>query len=261
VEIIIKMNKYIKIPFGFVTILLLSVLLLNHQESEAQTGNTRLIELCNSFNALNTKIRDNKINKPQAKDRIRKLAAEIKGEYYSSGGNNYTVKEWVFPLKGYGYKAIGGVNGNGYQKGGYNFFDGNRHSGHPSLDIFIRDKKQASLDDATKQPVRVLSVSGGVVVAVEKDWETTSALRGGKYIWILDPTSDALIYYAHNSRIMVEVGDMIKPGDVIAEVGRTGLNAYKKRSPTHLHLTYLQFINGSPAPKNIYQELLTSKLL
>jgi len=78
---------------------------------------------------------------------------------------------------------------------------------------------------------------------------------------IFDPASNALIYYAHNSKVLVEAGDIVKPGDVIAEVGRTGLNAYRKRSPTHLHITYLQFVNNLPVPKNIYSELLASKLL
>jgi hypothetical protein len=69
--------------------------------------------------------------------------------------------------------------------------------------------------------VSVLSVTGGAVVAVEKDWDQSSLLRGGKYIWTYDPTSKALIYYAHNSILHFEVGDLIKPGDVISYVDRT----------------------------------------
>jgi peptidoglycan LD-endopeptidase LytH len=251
------------IAYKYITIFLLLILPLMILEQVEASNNTniKLVELCNDFNALNTNIRDNKISKSQAKEQVKKLIEQIKNEYAASGGHNYTTQDWVFPLKGYGYKAIGGVNGNGYQKGGYDFFDGNKHTGHPSQDIFIRDRKQASIDDVNKKPVGVLSVSGGVVVAVEKTWETTSRLRGGKYIWIFDPSSNALVYYAHNSKIYVDVGDFVKPGDLIAEVGRTGLNAYKKRSPTHLHLTYLQLVNGLPAPKNIYKELLNSKLL
>jgi hypothetical protein len=49
-------------------------------------------------------------------------------------------------------------------------------------------KKQKSIDDRTKKPVSVLSITGGVVVAVGKDWNQSSMLRGGKYIWIYDPT-------------------------------------------------------------------------
>jgi hypothetical protein len=254
------MNKH-KISWYLVTLLFLPTMLIGYRPAEAGGANDKLVSLCNDFNVLNTSIRDSKINRAQAKEQFRKLTELIIGEYYASGARSYTVKEWVFPLKGYGYKAIGGVKGNGYQKGGYNYFDGNKHTGHPSQDIFIRDIQQVSLDDSTKKPVSVLSVTGGVVVAAENSWETTSRLRGGKYIWVLDPASNALVYYAHNNKIFVEVGDIIKPGDVIAEVGRTGLNAYKKRSPTHLHLTYLQLTDGLPRPKNIYKELLASKLM
>jgi len=99
--------------------------------------------------------------------------------------------------------------------------------------------------------VNVLSMTGGVVVALEGEWQSTSSLRGGRYIWIYDPDEDGLVYYAHNATIKVAVGDVVKPGDGIATVGRSGLNAFKKRSPTHLHLTYLQIRDGYPRPVRI----------
>jgi murein DD-endopeptidase MepM/ murein hydrolase activator NlpD len=103
-------------------------------------------------------------------------------------------------------------------------------------------------------PVEVLSNSGGIVVGVEKSWEDKSDLRGGKYIWIYAPSSKILFYYAHNSEVKVNTGD------VIAFVGRTGLNAFNKLSPTHLHLMCLKLDNtGFPALYNIYKELLKMK--
>jgi len=225
---------------------------------EASNTPTKLFNLCDQFNTLNTAIRDRTIQKSEAKDQFRTLIAAIRNEYYTSGAKDYPVTEWVFPLKGYGYKAIGV---NGYHKAAYDYFDGNKHKGHPSLDIFIHDKKQNSLDDLTNKPVSVLSLTGGVVVAVENSWETSSSLRGGEYIWIYDPIANSLIYYAHNSKVLVQIGDLVKPGDTIAEVGRTGLNAHKRRSPSHLHLTYLSIVNELPVPKNIYKGLLRSKLL
>jgi len=249
-----KINPWMSLVFS---IFLLFVFVLN---CDAQKASTKMVELCNAFNELNTNIRDNEIKKHQAKDHVRALIKQIRHEYYASGGQDYTTRDWVFPLKGYGYKAIGGVNGNGYKSAGYDYFDGNRHRGHPSQDIFIHDKKQQDIDDGSKQPVSVLSITGGVVVAVEKDWNQSSVLRGGKYIWIYDPTSNALVYYAHNSIVHVELGDFIEPGDIIAYVGRTGLNASKRRSPTHLHITYLSILEGLPFPRNIYKELLQSRL-
>jgi len=242
--------------------ILVIVLLLSLATGGVASGkDATLVDLCKEFNALNSRIRDRNIKKTEAKEEFIKLVEAIRKEYYLSGAENYSVSEWVFPLKGYGYKAIGGVKGNGYQKGGYDYFDGNKHTGHPSQDIFISDPKQVSLDNLTNKPVSVLSLAGGVVVAVETSWESSSSLRGGKYIWIYDTTANALVYYAHNSKLYVAVGDKVKPGDIISEVGRTGLNAYKKRSPSHLHLTYLSLVGGVPIPRNIFKELINSKLM
>jgi murein DD-endopeptidase MepM/ murein hydrolase activator NlpD len=250
-----KINTLMTVAFS---VFLLLAFTLN---GETQTASARMVDLCKEFNELNTRIRDGKISKPQAKEQFRALIEQIQNEYYAAGGKDYTTADWVFPLKGYGYKSIGGINGNGYKEAGYDYFDGNRHRGHPSQDIFIHDKKQQSIDDRTKKPVSVLSITGGVIVAAEKDWDPSSALRGGEYIWIYDPTSHALIYYAHNSVVHVEVGDFIKPGDVIAYVGRTGLNASKRRSPTHLHVTYLSISESLPIPRNIYKELIKSRIM
>jgi hypothetical protein len=94
------------------------------------------------------------------------------------------------------------------------------------------------------------------VIASESEWDTDSDLRGGKYIYVYDYVSDGIFYYAHNSEIFVKPGDILNAGDIIAHVGRTGLNAYKKRSPTHLHIMYLVTEDGYPKPKNIYGDLL-----
>jgi len=260
-----KLNKNTAHVFGKdsfalrLLLILVGVLLLSLAAGgEAAESPAKLVDLCKEFNVLNSSIRDSKIKKTEAKVQFKRLVEAIRKEYYLSGAEDYTVSDWVFPLKGYGHKAIGGVEGNGYQPGGYDYFDGNRHTGHPAQDIFSNDKKHVSLDNETNEPVSVLSLTGGVIVAVENSWEPSSSLRGGKYIWIYDPTANALIYYAHNSKLYVAVGETVKPGSIISEVGRTGFNAYKNRSPTHLHLTCLSIDNGLPKPRNIYKELLNS---
>ena len=184
-----------------------------------------------------------------------RLLAEVRQEYFKAGGVVQPETDWVFPLAGYDVRAIEGGRSHGYIARGYDFFDGNRHGGHPAFDIFIRDRDQNERDDLTGDYVAVLSLTGGVVVALEPDWEAGSLLRGGKYLWVYDPASDALVYYAHNRQLFVGLGDLVRPGDLVAEVGRTGLNAYRKRSPTHLHLSYLKIDDGTPLPKNIYQRL------
>jgi|WetSurMetagenome_2_1015567.scaffolds.fasta_scaffold184142_1 peptidoglycan LD-endopeptidase LytH len=217
--------------------------------------------VCVEFNGVNTKVRDGEISKEDARQKILELIPKINTYFINNGGKEYTSDDWVFPLKGYGSNAIGGKNGSGYNAKGYDYYDGNKHGGHPAQDIFIHDRDLNCLDDNTDDPVDVLSMSSGVVVALEKSWNESSDLRGGKYIWIYDTYSDGLFYYAHNRNVVVNVGDIVKPGDKIAEVGRSGLNAYKKRSPTHLHITYLEINNGKLNPVNLYDDLLNVKIV
>jgi peptidoglycan LD-endopeptidase LytH len=210
---------------------------------------------CLSFNDLDKKVRDGRISRSAAMAELPVLLSGAKAWYYQTTGRNFSETEWVFPVEGYTAKAIG-AKGRGYKPKGYDYFDGNRHKAHPSQDIFIRDKNQDQMDDITRKPVRVLSMTGGIVVATEPDWEPGSKLRGGKYIWIYSPADNALVYYAHNRELLVNPGDIVKPGDAIATMGRTGLSAYKPRSPTHLHITYLKLKDGYPIPVDIYGNLL-----
>jgi len=167
-------------------------------------------------------------------------------------------KPWIFPLAGYDFHAIGGNAGEGYQEKGYSFLDGNKHKAHPADDIFILDRNQDNLDDRNLKPVQVRSILDGVVIAENDEWETVSKLRGGKYIVLYHPEARIFSYYAHNQKIFLKPGDWVKAGQEIAEVGRTGLNAYKKRSPTHLHFSSFRIVEGSLRPFNPYGELKNS---
>jgi len=211
-----------------------------------------------AFDELDKKVRDGRIGRPAARAELARLLPALKEHYYEAGGRDFRPTEWVFPVEGYTAKAIGG-KGRGYKAKGYDYFDGNRHKAHPSHDIFIRDRNRDQMDDASGRPVSVLSMTGGVVVAIEPSWQQGSSLRGGKYIWIYNPTDNALIYYAHNRELLVGPGDIVKPGDPIAVIGRTGLNAAKRRSPTHLHITYLGVKDGYPLPVDIYRNLAGSR--
>lgn len=216
---------------------------------------------CVRYNALNNLIRDGKISKEPARGALKLLLVEVRQEFDRAGGKLYPKAGWIFPLAGYDSRAITGGRNKGYIASGYDFFTGNRHGGHPAFDIFIRDRNQDSLDDRTNRPVTVLSLTGGIVVALEHEWEQGSALRGGKYLWIYDPANDLLVYYAHNSELLVGLGDIVKPGDAIARVGRSGFNAHKRRSPTHLHLSVLRVQDGWPLPLNVYQDLTHAKTI
>ena len=219
-----------------------------------------MTSLCTRFNALNTRIRDNRIDSRSARIELKRILLEVRDEYYRGGGREYSRSAWVFPLAGYDARVIGGGLRHGYSARGYDYFSGNRHGGHPSYDIFIRDRNQDSLDDGSGRPVKVLSMTGGVIVALEQEWQPGSRLRGGKYLWVYDPANDLLVYYAHNSELSVGLGDIVRPGDVLAVVGRSGYNAAKRRSPTHLHLTVLRVQDGRVLPVEVYRELRNARL-
>lgn len=203
---------------------------------------------CLAFDRLDKQIRDGRLPKAEARRLFAARIADL--DTYLARGNApaRSSGRWVFPLRGYSIAMAGADAAKGYVAAGYDYFDGNRHGGHPSFDLFIVDRNRDSLDDRGGQPVTVVSMTGGIVVAAEPAWDEHSALRGGKYLWIYDPVDHLLLYYAHNRDLLVKVGERIEAGTPIATVGRSGFNAAKQRSPTHLHLTVLRVGNGRPEP-------------
>src|SRR4030042_13224 len=164
-----------QIPFVLIFVLFYPFTSIQSQNDPAQ-----------QWHLLFLKIRDSQISKEEALTRLRALEPLLKDRYLKSW-NRKSEDRLGFPLKGYGPSAIGGKGGSGYQPEGYDFFDGNRHKGHPAHDIFIRDKNQDGLDDVTGGPIEVISVSPGMVVSVNLNWEPSSPIRGGNYIWLSKP--------------------------------------------------------------------------
>jgi murein DD-endopeptidase MepM/ murein hydrolase activator NlpD len=204
---------------------------------------------------LYIKIRDRIITREEALNKLRGLEALLK-DFYLKNWDRKLDDRLCFPLKGYSFHFIGGKGGSGYQAQGYDFFDGNDHRGHPGHDIFIRDKNQDGLNDVTGKPVEVISASSGIVASVNLNWKPSSPLRGGNYIWIYEPIKSRYYYYAHLDQIFVRVGQIVSKGDSLGTVGRTGVNAYPKRSPTHLHFVLHQSVDGYPKPVNPYIDLV-----
>ncbi len=205
-----------------------------------------------NWNSLEKSVRDSTIDRKTARQRIIELNRQLVSVYGGKAGHS----RLRFPVKGYGPKSIGGSRGNGYVAAGYNFYDGNRHGGHPAHDLFIRDPGRSGLDAGTGKPAEIVAFADGVVIAVNTSWEHPSDIRGGKYIWIFNPETDRYYYYAHLAEVRVSPGDTVKAGDTIALLGRTGKNAYPRRSPTHLHFMCLSFDGGRMKPFNTYRELL-----
>ncbi len=216
--------------------------------------------IADRLNDLIRRIRDGQITRETARSRVQHLLTEASDYYYKAGGADTPKSEWYFPLAGSDLRAIPRGHRHGYYARGYDFYEGNLHKGHPSLDIFIPDRNQKCRDDRTGKPVQVLSITSGIVVAAEDNWETGDRLRGGRYLWVYDPGNDILVYYAHNESILVKAGDLVRPGDSIATVGRSGYNAAKRRSPTHLHLTVLKVNRGRMTPIDVYSDIIKTKV-
>lgn len=212
------------------------------------------------FDMLSLEIRELKYEKQQAFQMLQEVLFDLRNYYKEKGGKIYSKSDWIFPVRGYGNNDIGG-GGTGFVDVGYDYFKGKLNGGHPAHDIFAADYDNDCLDDYTKKPIEILSVSGGVVVSMRNDWVPGDTLKGGNYIYIYDPNFDAFFYYAHNKEVLVKMGDIIQPGDVIAHMGRTGKNAWPKRSPTHLHLMVLKVENGYPKAYNPIKELKEMKKL
>jgi len=211
-------------------------------------------EPASRWDLLYTKVRDGLAAREEARKELGELEILLKEGYDLAEKKG--EERFYFPLRGYTPHSIGGKRGEGYKPGRFDFFDGNRHKGHPGHDIFIQDKDQDGLDDITGKPVEVLAASSGIVVSVHSDWQPGSPVRGGNYIWIFDPGKGRYYYYAHLNRILVRVGDWVRAGETLGTVGRTGLNAYPKRSPTHLHFSVFQSVNGYPKPIDPYPDLI-----
>ncbi len=208
------------------------------------------------WDKIEKQIRDGLIDKTNAKKQIIALHYRLAKTYAGIEKD----EELFFPVKGHGPDSNGGVRGSGFKPKEYDFYDGNRHGGHPAHDIFVKDENQDTLDDETGNPVEIVAYASGIVVAVNTTWEYPSDIRSGRYIWIFTPALDQYCYYVHLGSVLVKPGDIVKAGQTIGIIGRTGKNAYPKRSPTHLHFSCLIFDKGNMKPYNTYKNLFTSQV-
>lgn len=205
-------------------------------------------------------MRNGLINREQTIDSLDRFCNTMNAYITENKIKTFTDMEWVFPLRGYTSGAIGGFNGSGFDPYGFSFYDMNS-PGHPAQDIFIYDTDQNCLDDITNNPVEILSVSSGIVVETRTGWTPDIDTRGGNIVYVYDNFSNGFFYYAHMKDVLVSVGELVEPGSILGTMGRTGKNAFPKRSPTHLHIMYVRSYNGNLLPENIYGVLVDCRYL
>jgi peptidoglycan LD-endopeptidase LytH len=212
------------------------------------------LSVSEKWNNLDKKIASKSISKDAALNLIEKYVNESSSEYFRRGGRNIKFSDWVFPLKNFSNISYH-KNGNDYNEKDYDYFDGNESWNHPANDICIADTNNDCLDDVTGYPVDVISMSGGIVIATDSTWEPGSILRAGKYIRIFDVTNINLFYYSHLKSVNKKPGDIIKPGDKIGEVGRTGRTMILSDGQTHLHIALLHISDSYPEPEPLINDL------
>jgi peptidoglycan LD-endopeptidase LytH len=225
--------------------LLIFLFFLHNRYLWSQSEPKVINEAVANFHFLYQNIRDGEIAENVARDSVAKILPLLKQYYIDNAGVEEDETKWTFPVEGYGMNMIGGKRGSDYIPNNYNFYNSHFITCHAAHDIFIVDKNQDKIDDLTNLPVNILSFTSGIVVGVEYFWESSSPKKGGNYIYIYEPFSQKIYYYAHNDLVFAQLGDIVKAGDVIATMGRTGFNAYKERSPTHLHFAILVFDNNA----------------
>lgn len=219
--------------------------------SKVETPAEQMLNYCYQFQKLQVDIREQHLSPDSAAKVFQVIMKDLRQLAQNPDSCNKTPSKFVYPLRGYNPRYSIGGGGKGFRAKGFDLFDMNARGSHPAHDLFIRDGDQDNLDDVMCNPVDLLSFSKGIVLAVEKDWQPDSELRGGNFIWVYDPCLNGLFYYAHNNRVVVEPGQWVQAGQKLGEVGRTGYNAYKERSPTHVHMMFLRLTpEFLPEPAN-----------
>jgi hypothetical protein len=142
---------------------------------------------------------------------------------------------WIFPVGGIRIRqSIGGVNGSGYQAARRLPCYATRYPGHPAHDLFVHDSDHDSRD-RNGNPFPARAVEEGWVLVAHQGWTPEDPGKGGNYVLLYLPARHLVAYYAHLDEVLVRAGQRVAAGELVGTVGRTGLNAYKRRSPTHLH--------------------------
>jgi peptidoglycan LD-endopeptidase LytH len=210
------------------------------------------------WNDLDRQIVLRQVNKDSAIAMMREFSIAATEYFRNNSGYEVLRKDWVFPLKNF-TQVSHRDDGDDYIDDGYDYFQGSDTKGHPAHDIMILDNNKDLLDDNTGKPVDVVSMSSGVVIATDTTWKEGSYLRGGKYVKIFDVTNKKIFYYSHLNIVTVKPGEIIKAGDKIGEVGRTGRNTILPEGKTHLHIALLRLDRGYPKPEPIIEDIFRAK--
>jgi murein DD-endopeptidase MepM/ murein hydrolase activator NlpD len=119
----------------------------------------------------------------------------------------------------------------------YSALAGGRRSHRYAIDLF-------AAEGAT-----VRSVCRGVVVLADRDWSqdnlfSTTSRKGGNAVIVFDPGHERFYRYCHMSTVQVFAGEIVAAGQILGNVGHTGLNASQPGHGRHLHLEVNEYVDG-----------------
>ena len=105
----------------------------------------------------------------------------------------------------------------------------------------LDENHQDAIDLFTGEGLPVRSVTSGIVVLAENNWDSindlsTSSSYGGNVVIIFNPEEGNFYRYAHLQKSMVEPGKALQGGKIIGVVGSTGTNASLPGHGEHVHL-------------------------
>jgi hypothetical protein len=204
-----------------------------------------------SWDMFEKDLRDKVIDKATAGFRFEiireRLRDTFRGVYFRG------FDSWVFPVEGRRLRESSSPGG--FQPQGFSFLNVKSQALHPALDIFVIDRNRDCRNDESGDPFRVFAPVDLVVLSICTEWDERSKLRGGKYIWAYHPPEDLLLYFAHFDRITVRPGQIVRAGEELGYMGRTGRNAWPPRSDTHLHFMILDISKDPVRPQNPWDRL------
>ena len=106
-----------------------------------------------------------------------------------------------------------------------------------------------AIDMFAPEGTSVHSASRGVVILADRDWYfydvfSAASRKGGNAVIVFDPDNDCFYRYCHLNTVSVYPGDIVESGQMIGEVGHTGLNASQPGHGNHLHFEVNEYLYG-----------------
>ncbi len=112
-----------------------------------------------------------------------------------------------------------------------------------------RRSHQFAIDLFAPEGAPVRAVSRGLIVLADRDWSpanlfSTTSRKGGNAVILFDPDRDRFYRYCHMSTVRVSAGDLVAAGQIVGNVGHSGLNASQAGHGHHLHFETNEFVDG-----------------